>query len=83
MQKGMRLRHPSPNSTRHLVREFCFFLCCGSCGSAPGTSGVLFSSYMIGYGAIRFVIEYFREPDAHLGFIFFSFSMGPTVCAVP
>ena len=25
--------------------------------------------YLIGYGAVRFIIEYFREPDANLGFI--------------
>ena len=32
-------------------------------------NGYLFSWYLIGYGAIRFVIEYFREPDANIGFI--------------
>lgn len=29
----------------------------------------------MGYGAARFVVEYFREPDAHLGLLGF-FSMG-------
>ena len=32
-------------------------------------SGYILSWYLIGYGAVRFVIEYFREPDANLGFI--------------
>jgi phosphatidylglycerol:prolipoprotein diacylglycerol transferase len=32
--------------------------------------------FLGGYGLARFIIEYFREPDAHLGFIFAHFSMG-------
>jgi phosphatidylglycerol:prolipoprotein diacylglycerol transferase len=36
--------------------------------------------YLIGYGLVRFIIEYFREPDAHLGFVLFSFSMGQVLC---
>lgn len=31
--------------------------------------GFLLSCYLIGYGLVRFVIEYFREPDSNLGFI--------------
>jgi phosphatidylglycerol:prolipoprotein diacylglycerol transferase len=36
--------------------------------------------YAIGYGTVRFFIEFFREPDAHLGFIFLFFSMGQLLC---
>lgn len=32
--------------------------------------GFLLGIYLIGYGLVRFVIEYFREPDSSLGFIF-------------
>lgn len=32
--------------------------------------------YLIGYGTVRFVIESFRQPDAHLYFIWMSFSPG-------
>ena len=57
--------------------------------------GELIGSYLLGYGIIRFFIEYFREPDADLGFIiklseknssihtldsFFNFSMGQLLC---
>ena len=45
------------------------------------TPGVLFSCYLIGYGVVRFIVEFFREPDAHLGFIFFSLSMGQLLCS--
>lgn len=31
--------------------------------------GYILSWYLIGYGAVRFIIEYFREPDSNLGFI--------------
>lgn len=31
--------------------------------------GFLLGSYITGYALVRFIIEYFREPDANLGFI--------------
>ena len=37
-------------------------------------------AYVFGYGFVRFFIEYFREPDAHLGFILFNLSMGQLLC---
>ena len=44
--------------------------------NALKTPGVLSASFLIGYGASRFIVEFFREPDAHLGFVFGAFSMG-------
>jgi len=32
--------------------------------------GFLIGLYFLGYGLIRFIIEYFREPDSHLGYRF-------------
>jgi phosphatidylglycerol:prolipoprotein diacylglycerol transferase len=29
---------------------------------------------------VRFIIEFFRQPDAHLGFVLFSLSMGQLLC---
>ncbi|MCO4321547.1 prolipoprotein diacylglyceryl transferase [Aliidiomarina quisquiliarum] len=37
--------------------------------------GAVGGLFLVGYGAARFVVEYFREPDAHLGLLGF-FSMG-------
>lgn len=31
--------------------------------------GMITGAYFVGYGAVRFVLEYFREPDSQLGFI--------------
>jgi phosphatidylglycerol:prolipoprotein diacylglycerol transferase len=42
--------------------------------------GAMLPIYLFGYGMIRFIIEYFRQPDEHLGFILFSFSMGQLLC---
>jgi phosphatidylglycerol:prolipoprotein diacylglycerol transferase len=43
-------------------------------------NGAMLAFYLIGYGIVRFFIEYFREPDAHLGFVLLSFSMGQILC---
>lgn len=45
-------------------------------------AGSMLAFYLIGYGIIRFCIEYFRQPDAQLGFVFLSFSMGQILCAM-
>lgn len=42
--------------------------------------GFLLAIYLIGYGIVRFFIEYFREPDGDLGFIVYNFSMGQILC---
>ncbi|MFT7618143.1 MAG: phosphatidylglycerol:prolipoprotein diacylglycerol transferase [Planctomycetota bacterium] len=38
--------------------------------------GRLSGLFLIGYGLSRFTVEFFREPDAHLGFIFGFLTMG-------
>jgi phosphatidylglycerol:prolipoprotein diacylglycerol transferase len=42
--------------------------------------GFFISLYFIGYGAVRFFIEFFREPDPQVGFIFGPFSLGQALC---
>ncbi|NTW69308.1 MAG: prolipoprotein diacylglyceryl transferase [Chlorobiaceae bacterium] len=44
--------------------------------------GFLSAIYLFGYGFFRFFIEYFREPDAQLGFVLFNFSMGQVLCFI-
>lgn len=43
--------------------------------------GRVSGAFLTGYGCARFAMEYFREPDAHLGFIFAHLSMGQLLCA--
>jgi phosphatidylglycerol:prolipoprotein diacylglycerol transferase len=38
--------------------------------------------YLVGYGTVRFFIEFFRQPDAHLGLVAGPFSMGQVLCAL-
>ena len=44
--------------------------------------GVQVGLYLFCYGLIRFFIEFFREPDENLGFIFLNFSMGQILCTL-
>jgi len=39
-------------------------------------SGVLLSLFIMLYGVIRFLVEFFREPDSQLGFVLGYFTMG-------
>jgi phosphatidylglycerol:prolipoprotein diacylglycerol transferase len=34
----------------------------------------------MGYGSLRFIAEFFREPDAHLGLLSMGLSMGQWLC---
>ena len=38
--------------------------------------GLLGGTFLVGYGVIRFLLEFTRQPDAQLGFVLGSFSMG-------
>ena len=42
--------------------------------------GFISGLYVFGYGFFRFLIEYFREPDEHLGFVILNLSMGQLLC---
>jgi len=42
--------------------------------------GQLFGGYLMGYGAIRFCIEFFREPDSQVGYLFGALTMGQLLC---
>ncbi len=44
--------------------------------------GSMLPGYIFGYGFVRFFIEFFREPDKHLGFVLLGrFSRGQELCA--
>ncbi len=42
--------------------------------------GFMIGLYLFGYGLVRFIIEFFREPDAHLGFVLGFNTMGQILC---
>jgi len=72
---GPACRHPSQLYEAGLEGVFLFTLLwvIGKTSPPPGT---IFWSFITGYGLCRMLIEFVREPDAHIGFIFASFSMG-------
>lgn len=76
---GTELRHPSQLYEAFFEGIFLFAVL-WSLKKIIRTPGAMLAFYLIGYGSVRFFIEYFREPDAHLGFIFLSFSLGQLLC---
>jgi phosphatidylglycerol:prolipoprotein diacylglycerol transferase len=44
--------------------------------------GMLAAAFLLGYGAIRFMLEFTRQPDAQLGLVLGPFSMGQLFCLV-
>ncbi len=50
--------------------------------SARLKPGLLVGTFMFGYGVFRFAVEYFREPDAHLGTMSWGLTMGQTLSTI-
>jgi phosphatidylglycerol:prolipoprotein diacylglycerol transferase len=73
------LRHPS-QLYEALFEGLVLFAVMWRLRRVKAPAGAMLAFYLIGYGTVRFFIEFFREPDAHLGFVFFSFSMGQLLC---
>jgi len=44
--------------------------------------GVLSGLYLIGYALARFIVEFFRQPDEHLGFVVGTFTMGQALSLI-
>jgi phosphatidylglycerol:prolipoprotein diacylglycerol transferase len=49
-------------------------------GSRPRATGQVAAAFLFGYGVLRFVAEYFREPDDFLGLLALGMSMGQWLC---
>jgi phosphatidylglycerol:prolipoprotein diacylglycerol transferase len=73
------LRHPS-QLYEAFFEGIVLFIILWSLRKKKTFDGFFFSLYLIGYGMIRFIIEFLREPDMHLGFIWASLSMGQLLC---
>lgn len=42
--------------------------------------GILTGTFLIGYAFARFIVEFVRQPDAHLGYLWSVFTMGQLLC---
>jgi phosphatidylglycerol---prolipoprotein diacylglyceryl transferase len=78
---GPFLRHPSPLYEAFGEGILLFFFLWPLRHRRSDPTGAMLAYYLAGYGGIRFIIEFFRQPDEQLGFIFLSFSMGQALCS--
>ncbi|NTW17902.1 MAG: prolipoprotein diacylglyceryl transferase, partial [Syntrophaceae bacterium] len=73
------LRHPSQLYEAFFEGIFLFIILWSIRKKKP-FDGFLLATYLTGYGFVRFVIEYFREPDPNHGLIWGVLSMGQILC---
>ena len=45
-------------------------------------SGIISSLFLIFYSIFRFIIEFVREPDSHIGFIYFNLTIGQIISVI-
>jgi len=72
---GPLARHPS-QLYQAALEGFGLFLVLYLFSRKPRPLGVISGMFLFGYGVSRFVVEFFREPDAHLGLLTLNLSMG-------
>jgi len=72
-------RHPS-QLYEAFFEGIVLFIVLWAVKNRVATRGAMLPLYLMGYGLVRFFIEYTRQPDAHLGFIVLSLSMGQLLC---
>lgn len=75
---GPEPRHPSQLYEAVLEGFVLFFVLWALIRYADALKkpGLIGGSFLAGYGLARFSVEFFREPDAHLGFLFAGATMG-------
>lgn len=75
-------RHPSQLYQAGMEGLLLFIIMCLAMHNDKirKTHGVTSGLFLLFYGLFRFVIEFFREPDAQLGFIALNLSMGQLLC---
>lgn len=72
---GPECRHPS-QLYELLLEGVVLFVVVWVISRRPTPPGTAFWTFITGYGLVRLVVEFFREPDLHLGFILGPFTMG-------
>ena len=72
-------RHPS-QLYQFLLEGALLFVLLWLYARAERKPGQVAAAFVFGYGVFRFIAEYFREPDAHLGLLALGMSMGQWLC---
>jgi hypothetical protein len=84
---GMVFAPPAGDAPRHPSQLYEFalegvvlFALLWAASAKPRPAGWISGVFLLGYAAMRFIVEFAREPDAHLGFILWGLSMGQLLC---
>ena len=72
-------RHPS-QVYQFLLEGLLLFVLLWLYARGPRKTGQISAAFLVGYGSLRFIAEFFREPDAHLGLLGLGLSMGQWLC---
>jgi len=72
-------RHPS-QVYQFLLEGLLLFVLLWLYARKPRATGRVSAVFLLGYGVFRFIAEFFREPDAHLGLLSLGMSMGQWLC---
>ena len=72
-------RHPS-QVYQFLLEGLLLFVLLWLYARKPRRTGQVAAAFLFGYGVFRFMAEFFREPDAHLGLLALGMSMGQWLC---
>ncbi len=72
-------RHPS-EIYQFLLEGLLLFGLLWWYGQRERAQGRVAAAFLFGYGVLRFVAEYFREPDSFLGLLALGMSMGQWLC---
>ena len=79
-QSGSMLpRHPS-QVYQFLLEGLLLFVLLWLYARRPHRRGQVAGMFLIGYGVLRFIAEFFREPDNFLGLLSLGLSMGQWLC---
>jgi len=79
-QSGSMLpRHPS-QIYQFLLEGVLLFVLLWLYARQPRKRGEVAAAFLVGYGVLRFMAEYFREPDSFLGLLSLGMSMGQWLC---
>jgi phosphatidylglycerol:prolipoprotein diacylglycerol transferase len=79
LDRTHQLRHPS-QLYEAFFEGVVLFAILWSVRKKDFFTGFHLALYMIGYGLVRFVIEFFRQPDSHMGHVMGPFTIGQVLC---
>ncbi|NVK55203.1 MAG: prolipoprotein diacylglyceryl transferase [Alteromonadaceae bacterium] len=72
-------RHPS-QLYEFALEGVLLFIILWLYSARPRPTGAVGGLFLIGYGLFRFIVEFYREPDAHIGLYQIGLSQGQLLC---